>query len=236
MQREVGRWIAPLWVPLSHLVLRFGFGYRIENLAAARARYRELRRQHPGPVLVCANHLTLVDSFLVAWALRSVWHYTLHWDGLPWNVPERTNFAAGPLSKCLAYLAKCIPITRGGDRREVASVLERVTRLTQEGEVALVFPEGGRSRSGHVETNRAAYGVGRIVNAIPGCQVICVYLRGRRQSGFGDFPVRGERFDVELSCIEPRSSKRGLRRSRDLVQQIVDELARLEKGVLDGRQ
>ena len=43
-------------------------GWRIENAAEARAEFRRLRREG-GPLLVCANHLTMIDSALIAWAL-----------------------------------------------------------------------------------------------------------------------------------------------------------------------
>lgn len=235
-QRLVGRLVAPLWVPLVALVLRVGWGWRIERLREVRERARALLDSRDGPLLLCANHLTLVDSFLVAWALQPAWRYALDFRRLPWNVPERANFAATRWSRALSYLAKCIPVSRGGDRRDVADVLARVCHVVAEGETALLFPEGGRSRSGRVDVESAAYGVGRVVGSIPGCRVLCVYLRGRGQRSWSALPRRGERFHVDLASIEPKSDHRGLRRSRDLARQIAAELARMESEFLDGRQ
>ena len=48
--------------------MRFGFGWRLDGADAARERYRMLHADRR-PLLVCANHLTMVDSALVAWAL-----------------------------------------------------------------------------------------------------------------------------------------------------------------------
>ena len=236
VQREVGRLVSPLWVPLAGMVLRFYFGYRIRDLAEVRRRYQTIRRQADGPLLVCANHLTLIDSFIIAWALTNPLHYVLHFNELPWNTPERTNFGATLVQRVLIYLAKCIPIQRGGSRGEVAAVLERVIHLTQRGETALVFPEAGRSRTGRVEPDSGAWGVGRIVGAVPGCRVLCIYMRGDRQETFSDFPKRGDRIYVDSICIEPKSDARGARRSRDLAQQIVNQLVRMEEKYFDGRQ
>lgn len=236
VQREIGRLLVPIWSPMVILVMRFGMGYRIQDIATVRAKYAKIRAASPGPLLVCANHLTMVDSFLVAWALAPTWRYCLHFDELPWNVPERENFASRVWERVAAWVMKCIPITRGGARREVAAVLERVAALTRNGEVALIFPEGGRSRSGRVDVEQAAWGVGRIVAAVPECRVACVYLRGRQQETWGPVPERGDVHDVDIVCIEPKSDAAGLRRSRDFSRQIVAQLASMERTYFDGRQ
>ncbi len=231
----MGRLAAPLWIPLATPVLRFGLGYRIEGVAEARERFRRILAERSGPLLICANHLTLIDSFLIAWALAPSWRYALRFDLLPWNVPERTNFSSGFWSALLTYLAKGIPITRGGNRRDVAEVLGRVSHLLARGELALIFPEGTRSRIRRVDVESAAWGVGRVIGGLPGCHVLCVYLRGRAQESWGRIPARGDRFHVDLSCIEPKSDQRGMRRSRDLSRQVVTELARMERSFLVGR-
>jgi hypothetical protein len=131
---------------------------------------------------------------------------------------------------------KCILITRGGAREDVGMVLERVKYLLSNGETALLFPEAGRSRSGRVEEDAAAWGVGRVVGSVPGCRVLCVYLRGRKQETWGDFPAKGDILDVSLACIEPKSDAKGVRRSRDLAQQVTGQLSRMEGDYFDARQ
>jgi hypothetical protein len=153
----------------------------------------------------------------------------MDFDALPWNTPEETNFARTTTHRALVYLAKCIPIRRGGSRENVAGVLDRIRYLLERGEIALLFPEGGRSRTGRISTDNAAWGVGRIVGAVEGCRVLCVYMRGDAQATWSDYPARGDRMRVSLSCIEPKSDARGARRARDLAQQIVAQLARMEE-------
>ena len=236
LQRLVSRVAGPIWVGISVLVMRFYFRYRIADVKRLRAAYRRIRGESKAPMLICANHLTMVDSFLIAWALGSGSYWLLHPDELPWNTPERMNFGRTPLQRFLIFIAKCIPITRGGAREDVGEVLERVKYLLARGETALLFPEAGRSRSGRVEENAAAWGVGRIVGAVPGCRVLCVYLRGRAQSTWGDWPAKGDTLDVSIAGIEPKSDARGVRRSRDLAQQIVRQLMRMEEEYFDGRK
>jgi hypothetical protein len=236
VQREIGRFLSPLWVPLAVAVMRFGMRYRIHDQGRVREKYAAIRRQSTEPLLICANHLTMIDSFLVAWALTPTWRYAVHFDELPWNVPERKNFASTIRERAAAWVMKCIPITRGGTRAEVAGVLDRLSKLTTNREVALIFPEGRRSRSGRVDVDEAAWGVGRIVGATPGCRVLCVYLRGRKQHTWSQAPARGDVIDVDIECIEPKSDARGVRRSRDFSQQIVTQLASMERKHFDGRQ
>jgi len=228
VQRAVGRIVSPLWVPVTVGLMRFGLGWTIADVEETRRVYRVFCDSR-GPRLICANHLTLVDSALIAWALGSPGWFLRHYAALPWNVPERDNFAFSSLSRLAAYVMKCVPITRGGDRRDVGRVLARVTHLLARGESVLIFPEGGRSRSGTVDLESAAYGVGRIIAALPDCRVFCVYLRGEGQHDYGDRPAAGERFHVYVDTIRPRSELHGMRRARDLARQVVRRLADLEQ-------
>jgi len=236
VQREVSRLLSPVSLTLIWVTLRLACGYRIERLEEVRRAAREARERSSAPLLVCANHLTMVDSFLIAWALGNPAWYMLHFSALPWNVPERLNFATRAWQKAAIYVLKCIPIHRGGRRSEVAGVLTRVTHLLRKREAVLIFPEGGRSRSGRVDVESAATGVGRVIRSVPDCRVLCVYLRGRRQAEYSAVPERGDRFFVAVSEIEPKTDASGLRGSRDLVRQVVKKLSEMETGYFDGRE
>jgi len=216
-------------------LLQGWLGLRVVGIEALRRSYQEISSPTKGPLLICANHLTMIDSALIAWALGRPSWYLRNFRTLPWNVPERSNFAANPIQQALAYIFKCLPISRGGDRAEVAEILNRLSLLVAGGEAGLLFPEGGRSRSGRVEVAQAAWGVGRVVKAIPGCRVLCVYLRGERQVSYSGLPARGDRIHARLSLIEPKTHHAGLRGSRDLAQQIAGRLAEMEREHFDAR-
>jgi len=236
LQREVSRALSPLWVSGAVGVLSLALGYRVEEREMLRREYRRIRGETKGPLLICANHLTMIDSAVIALALGSPLWYVLNYSSIPWNVPERRNFAYSPLSEILGYLMKCLPITRGGERAEVGEVLNRFIYLLSQGEVGLLFPEGGRSRSGRVEIDSAATGVGRVVTALPGCRVLCVYLRGAHQDKFSLIPARGDTFRVQMEMIEPSPRSPGLRGSHDVAQQIVAKLAAMEQEFFDARK
>ncbi len=226
-QRRVGRWFAFLWVPACVAGMRWGFRWKIVGLDEARRTYQQVWKAG-GPLLICANHLTMLDSAVIGWALGSPGWYVRNYPALPWNTPERENFASTWWKRVLIWLMKCVPIVRGGDRAAVGATLNRLAHLMQQGEAVLVFPEGGRSRSGRVDAEAVTYGVGRLVKASPGCRVLCVYLRGEGQDTWTGLPARGERFHVQLECFEPKTDKNGLRGTLDLNAQILSRLQAME--------
>ncbi len=236
VQREVGRILGPLWIPLDAVTIPYVYGWRVEGTRATRREYKRLRAVSASPILVCANHLTMIDSLMISIALGSPWHFITRFRSLPWNTPAQENFAHTWWLRVLAYVMKCLPVRRGGDRRDIGHILACITHLVSQGDVALIFPEGGRSRSGRVNTEARTYGVGRIVRSLPGCRVLCVYLRGDRQVGYSKIPARGDRFHVELESFEPKSDQRGLRGSLDISDQILNRLAAMEQRHFDDRQ
>ena len=233
LQRAVCFALSPLTTLGALLILRFRLRLRFVGTRELRRSYRSFRRTSDAPLLVCGNHLTMIDSALIAYALGSPLWYMLHFASLPWNVPDRNVFAARPWQRVLIYAFKCLPIERGGARAEVADTIERFTHLLQRGEVGLIFPEGGRSRSGRVEVENAAYGVGRIVKSVPGCRVLCVYLRGDAQHEYSGLPARGDTLRARIAWLEPKSDQRGLRGSRDIARQILTRIAELEREHFD---
>lgn len=228
VQRAVGRLAAPAWVPLVVLLMRLGFRWRIRGTEPVRAAYARLLEEKR-PLLVAANHLTMVDSALIGWGLASAAGHLRRYRGLPWNVPEQSRVESAWLWRALAYLMKCLPVPRGGDRKEVARVLERLGHLLRSGDTVLMFPEGGRSRSGSIDAEAIAHGVGRLIKEVEGCRVLCVYLRGDAQRTWSNLPAAGDTFTIATRLVEPRTDLRGLRASRDLARQVLDQLADMER-------
>ena len=233
VQRAVCFALSPLTTLAALVILRIWLRLHFANTRELRRTYRSFRRAGDVPLLVCGNHLTMIDSALIAYALGSPFWYMLHFASLPWNVPDRNVFAAKPWQRALTYAYKCLPIERGGSRVEVADTIARFTHLLRRGEVGLIFPEGGRSRTGRIEVENAAYGVGRIVKSVPGCRVLCVYLRGDAQREYSGVPVRGDTLRARIAWLEPKSDLRGLRGSRDISRQILARLAELEREHFD---
>ena len=234
-QREMGRLVAVFWVIPIAFILRVLMGYRIKDVAQVRARYRALLKESDHPLLICPNHLTMMDSAVVAWALGGSWWYLFHYSRMPWNLPEYNNYSSQLPTRLGAWLFKCIPVIRGGRREDVSRVIKRVQHLLSRGETALIFPEAGRSRSGRVEADAVAHAVGRILTSVPGCQPLCVYLRGDRQQTWSTVPARGDSFYIDFEVGELHSDHSGMRRSRDFSRQIVDRLVGMEEEYFAGR-
>lgn len=234
IQRSAGLFFAPVLVPLLVGIMRWVLRWKVEGRDEARRAFAQIR-ERGAPLLICANHLTMFDSVVIMWTIGSPWWYVRNYSALAWNTPARENFASTLWKRTLVYLMKCVPIVRGGDRRDIGHTLNQLAHLVRSGEAVMVFPEGGRSRTGRVDTEAMTYGVGRLIKTNPGCQVLCVYLRGEQQETWTRAPVNGERFSIALECFEPKTDKRGLRGTVDLNQQILDRLQTMEQAYFDAR-
>lgn len=233
LQSFSGWTVAWILAPVYFLLIRLA-GWRVRELDGTRKRWTALLRDHPGPWLVCGNHLTMVDSMIMTYSMTSLGGHLTAYRSLPWNLPERTNFNRNKLLAALCYLAKCIPVRRGGAREEMRGALAKCDHLLRRRQNLMVFPEGGRSRTGRVNREDFSYGVGRFLQDHPDCRVACVYLRGDGQDVYGTLPRRGESFSVMLEEFRPcRNGLRGLREQRDLAGQIVRHLAGMEERHFD---
>ncbi len=234
IQYIVGRLTIFAAAPLVLLAIKIA-GYRVKNLEAVRKKVRRLMDEHPGPWLVCANHLTLIDSVILLWAMAPTTRFLVHFDQMPWNVPEHMNFNRHMIVRIFCYLTKCVPVRRGGSRDAVRSLLEKCAWILGLGGNLMIFPEGTRSRTGRVNTEDFPYGTGRLFLKTPGCRVMCMYLRGDSQETYSNFPAMGETFHLDVEECFPRTSLRGLRAQRDCAGQIVRHLAGMEAAYFASR-
>lgn len=227
---------APFTMALLSFVVRVKYRWSVIDHREIRQEFRDNMRENAGPVMVCANHLTMVDSVLIMWALAPSWWYLLHFKMAPWNVPERKNFALNLLPRAGAYLAKCIPVIRGGDRAQISLVLKKLRHLLTHRHAVLIFPEGGRSRTGRVGSTNPALGTGRLIKGLPDARVLCVYLRGDHQEHYSNMPVHAESFYCATSWLEPHTEHEGLRGSVEISAQIMRRIQEMEGHYFDGRQ
>lgn len=233
----VQRWVSYLnfpWFGPLFLVLLYGVGgYRCEQKRALRKKVQELLAQGQGqPMILCANHLTMIDSMLISAFLFPVRRFMFDYSKFPWNIPEIVNFGKNFLLKAMCYLGKCVFIARQGSLSSKKLTWEKVKFLVEHRQLVCIFPEGGRSRAGRVEPENAVYGVGHLVQDLPGCKVLCVYLRGRDQRSYSFFPKRGDLFFADVALIEPQSPNHGRRGARDITLNVMDQLVTLEQGYL----
>lgn len=216
----------PFMIAFCSLVFFF-MRYRIRHLARVRQEFARLVPPHSPPTLVCLNHLTRIDSVVLALSLMSPWKYLFNYSRLPWHVLEAKYIRFWPL-RFLCYLGKTIPVYRMGKREQVRHTEAQVKHRLNHGELVVIFPEGHRSLTGRVDMTDYQYTIGHLLAELPNSQVLCVYLRADRQDSKGEVPPFGAEFDISLAIFKPTTSQTGLRAARDLTSQVMEQLSRME--------
>lgn len=218
------------WILMVPFYSAFALGmrwlgkYTVPDRERLRAEFRQIVQDHPR-LLICANHLTFIDSAILVWALGSPGWYLRNFSKFSWNLPAGDFFKKKLIFRVVAFLAKCIFIHRDGSREHKTTVLEVCRDLVAKGEVVTVFPEGKRSRSGRFDLALLTHGVGRIVNDLDGdCSVLCAYVRSHLQDKFSDYPPIGSRFYIEMEVIRPGSA----RAPADITHRIGATIKRME--------
>ncbi|RJP82430.1 MAG: 1-acyl-sn-glycerol-3-phosphate acyltransferase [Candidatus Zixiibacteriota bacterium] len=151
----------------------FTFFMKVLNRTEVRGR-EYVQRMRP-PFLFCSNHVSMLDDAFVGplvFMPRALWHFRF----IPWHLPEKKNFFRGPFFSWLMRASRCVPITRG--KGVFQPGMERMIRLLRQGDVAYVYPEGTRTRTG--EIGKGKIGVGRLVRET-GVPVIPCYHSGLDQ-------------------------------------------------------
>ncbi len=230
MQKFIGRMAIFILAPLYFFAAKMLF-YRVRDLKKTRSLCAAEFAKHKGGWIICSNHLTMIDSFILSYAMFSLPQHIIHYKKMPWNLPEWTNYKDKILLTILCYLSKCIPINRGGAREKMKESLEKCMYLLKSGETIMIFPEGKRSRTGRVDQEGFSYGVGRFIKHLEDCNVMCIYLRGDQQDHYGVIPAWGEKFSVQMEVFKPHPVEGSdLRVQREYARQIVEKLAAMEEG------
>ncbi|RIL11646.1 MAG: hypothetical protein DCC75_01945 [Proteobacteria bacterium] len=226
-QRAIGR---IFFLPLAAFILfLLRFIYRIEILGLPEVRSRFVAISKRGkPLVICSNHLTMVDSIIIQCALASAWRYLVDYRLLSWNIPAIENYHSKPLWRLITYLGKCIPIDRNGSADHTGSVLAKLKFLLSAGETITIFPEGTRSRTGRVNLDEPGYGIGKIIRSVPECEVLCIYLRGRNQTRHSTFPAKGDKMYMDMELVVPERNGRGLRGVRETSLKILSKIKAME--------
>ncbi len=219
----------PLLSSLLILVLKYYAKYQIYNIEEVRKKYKEIcsLRQN-NPLLICPNHLTMIDSIIIEWALGEPLWYWFNFKQFSWNIPAVENFKKNLISRLITYLGKCIPIDRRGSKEHIELVMSKVKFLLEKGDVFLIFPEGTRSRTGKFELESMTYGIGKIIQELENVHVLCIYLRGDNQFTYSNFPQKKEKFRIDMELIIPRTQYTGIRGQKDLALQVGKVLKKLE--------
>ncbi len=190
--------------------LRFYLRYNIQNLKSFRKQVRKALQDHTGPVIWAANHLTMIDSFLIFWA-ASPWTQAMRDSSIPWSTPEIENYYylggwfKKNLIRGLIYLCRCIPISRSGDGEDAQKgrqeVFEKCVWILKNSGPVFVFPEATRSRHGWFNRHKPKDFLGRLALEVPNAKFFCVYFRGENQLYSTAAPMKGESFRAYFKVV-----------------------------------
>jgi 1-acyl-sn-glycerol-3-phosphate acyltransferase len=147
----------PLWwwgsYTLVHLLMSLAFSMRLRG-----------RRNIPrtGPVLVAANHQSFFDPILVGLASPRPLYF----------LARRTLFQPGWFGKLISTY-HAVPVDQEGVAKEG---LRTILKLLEQGEAAVVFPEGTRTPDGKMSPLRP--GIQLLLRRAGGVPVVPVGLAG----------------------------------------------------------
>lgn len=225
-------WFGPAFILTFIFIAR----YRCSQIDAVRAKVREIYDNNPDkPIIICSNHLTMIDSMLLTWFLFPTSRIARGFRYFPWNVPEIRNFGRNIGLRIMCYLGKCVFVDRKAGASANTRSLAKLSYLLSKKESVCLFPEGGRSRSGRIEPEECSYGVGTLMEDQGMSNVLMVYLRGHKQKSFSFFPRYGESFHIEARWGTFKTEHSGRRAARDLTMQIMTELKGMEDAYFAGR-
>jgi 1-acyl-sn-glycerol-3-phosphate acyltransferase len=173
-----------------------------------------------GPLVLAPNHFSQMDHFLIAAYLRRKVRFM-----------AKSQMFGPPL---LTYIYKhggVFPVRRGQHDEEA---METARQLIHQGEMVLVYAEGGRSRSGKLGEPKP--GIGRIALET-GAPIVPVAIHGSeraRQWKRFRFPKVTVQFGEPVSFpIEGAPSRE---RQLEIATEIFGQVRRLYEGLVGGRK
>ena len=230
LQKMISLLCFPMLFPLIIFWLKYVQKYKIKELAAIRAHFKKIKKNHPNGLLICPNHLTFIDSILLIWAFASPWSYVLNFKTLCWNLPKAKHVKASRLYRAICYIGKCLLITE--DLKRAQHTMDKASYLLNSGQYVMVFPEGTRSKTGCINTENFVYGVGKLLIDSQQDELLCVYLRGDKQKTASKMPIKSEQFSIEMKLVSIKTELTGRRAMRDVSTQMINELVNLEQTYL----
>ncbi|APJ02871.1 lysophospholipid acyltransferase family protein [Silvanigrella aquatica] len=227
-----------LLIPFCYSIIfifKYILRYRIENAKLIRKKFQEIIRE-PSPLIICANHLTFIDSCLIIWALAPNYWYQFNYKYFSWNLPAGDFFGKKRRYRMIAFLTKCIFIHRDASPTHHNEILNICKRLLLKGEIITIFPEGKRSRSGRFDPSKMTYGVGKIIQSVPECRVLCIYVRGDKQETYSNYPLKNSNFYISMNIVTPKTALSGREGCSQIVTQIAKEIKSQEDKYFHSRR
>lgn len=215
-----------LWWVIAGVKLR---GFRVKDLKKWRSFYKELTDKKYPPLLICANHLTYVDSIIIMHAFGNHFWYPFNFRRHPWNLVAK-EYSKNLIFHFVCYLSKCLYLDRESEKKASYPTLTSAINLLRLGEIVLIFPEGRRTKTGRFDDSKLAYGVGKIISEVGECRVLCTYVRsdtqGEQSSGF---PKSNSEFKILTELVSYSPKDHGSNAVAFMTEDIARRIKNLEK-------
>lgn len=126
-------------------------------------------------LLIVSNHQSLIDSFLVGWALGTPTMF-FRPSLIPYHLADARNFMSHPVLKHVYRALRVIPVDRNaaGERSDHGALLTAV-RVLEAGGVVHAFIEGTRSVNGDLQPPKKQVGA---LALLSGAAVRLVHIDG----------------------------------------------------------
>lgn len=135
-----------------------------------------------GPVVVCANHNTMLDMFFLGFRLKR-W---IHWMA-------KEELFKNPILAFLIVKLGGFPVKRG--KVDVASI-KTAYKLLEEGKIVGIFPHGHRFKAGNANTLRVKSGAAMIA-ANSGASIVPAAVLGNYRLFSRMKIIYGEPFKID---------------------------------------
>ncbi len=205
------------------------FHFTLNDKKLQRQQFKDMIKKSKGPLIICANHLTYIDSAIIQYALASPWTYLRYPQSWSWNFPKKEHVESSKFFRFMCYLGKCILLPDRSKAKERKIVRSKIEYLLQKGQYIMVFPEGTRSASGRVNSQDFNYSVGELYQIVPHVKILCVYMRTDHQIAKSKFPPKGNPISISMKLMTPETRETGLRASREISRQIIKTLVEMEQ-------
>lgn len=210
--------------------------YQILSINDIRKQFKSITKDIAGPLLICSNHLTYIDSVVLILAFGSCLDYIFNFHVMPWNFPKTTHMKKNVFYMLISYIGKCVFIDFNNHNRATNQPMNIAKYLLLRGEYIMLFPEGHRGHGGRVDTQNFTYGVGKLIKEVPNIKVLCTYLRGSTQMEGSNFPNKHDKFYCKLKLLDPTklipqaiNNTSELKIMRDLSKKIIQQLYDMEQ-------
>jgi 1-acyl-sn-glycerol-3-phosphate acyltransferase len=200
------RWLYFIGWSGTRLLYRLYFGVRV---------YHPERVPPTGPVILASNHSSFLDPPLVGQGITRDMHYL-----------ARESLFRFPLFGAVLHGVNAVPVDReGGGARGLRIILDRL----QGGAAILLFPEGTRGTTAHLQPARSGIGLIIVKSSAPvvPVRVFGTFAAWGRQHRFPQFrrPIAvkyGHPLMFEAARAESRSCPKT--RLKQLYQEVADTL------------